>query len=90
MASKISKKLVYVYSNVALVQLPNDFDIENPPETQPIYLGEIEYRYPENIRNVKEFGNNSGGEFLSNNRYLEIGMKQYSNSNQYAIFNKLE
>ena len=70
---------------VALVRLPDDFDIENPPNTKPLYSGEIEYLYPENARNVKEYGNNSGGEFLSDNRYFEIGMKQYSNSNQYYL-----
>jgi len=67
------------------VQLPKDFDIENPPKTQPIYLGEIKYQYPEK---VKEYGN-SGGEFLNDNRYLEIGGKQYSGSNQYAIFKQI-
>jgi len=74
---------------VALVQLTNDFDIENPPQAQPLYSGEIKYQYPENAKNVKEFGNNSGGEFLSEHRYFEIGMKRYSNSNQYAIFKQI-
>ncbi|MDR3602320.1 MAG: permease prefix domain 1-containing protein [Desulfosporosinus sp.] len=87
-------KKIFVETNknqiayVTLVQLPNDFDIENPPgpsNTLPMYAGKIEYQYPENIKKV----NNSGGElFISGNekKYFEIGMKQYSNSNQYAIF----
>ncbi|MDQ7097010.1 permease prefix domain 1-containing protein [Desulfosporosinus sp. PR] len=70
---------------VALVQLPNDFYLQNPPKSQPLFSGEIQYRYPENIKDVKEFGNNSGGEFLDNNKYFEIGMKQYSNSNRYEV-----
>ena len=71
---------------VALVRLRDDFDINNPPKTQPIFSGEIEYQYPENIKDVKEFANNSGGEFLSDHTYFEIGMKEYSNSNQYYFF----
>jgi len=67
---------------VALVRLRDDFDINNPPRTQPIFSGEIQYQYPEK---VKEYGN-SGGEFFSDHMYLEIGMKEYSNSNQYYFF----
>jgi len=40
---------------VALVQLPDNFDIENPPgpsNTLPMYAGKIEYQYPENIKKV--------------------------------------
>jgi len=79
---------------VALVQLPDDykFDPENPTFMEPTHLGEIKYQYPENIKSVKEFGMIgmiSSQDFLSDNRYLQIGMKQYANNNQYAIFKQI-
>ena len=72
---------------VTLVQLPDDFvfDNINLSPTPNINSGQIKYQYPEK---VKQYGN-SGGVLLSNNRYLEIGMKQYSNSNQYTIFKQI-
>ena len=57
-------------------------NLSAPPD---INSGQKKYQYPEKI---KEYGN-SGGEFPSGNRYLQIGMKQYSNSNQYAIFKQI-
>jgi len=70
---------------VALVKLPDDYDVKNQSAIRPLYSGEIEYQYPEYAKDVKEFGKNSGGVFLNDNRYFEIGMKQYSNSNRYEF-----
>ena len=84
----VKKMFVEVKKNqvayVTLVQLPDNFvsDSINLSALPDINSEQIKYQYPEK---VKEYVN-YGGYYLSNNRYLVIGMKQYSGSNQYAIF----